>query len=83
MNLKDACIGKILETFNDIRKMLDMLEIDMREEDLMIQATSVWISRQLVNWYYDFMREIKNIAHKKDEIQQQINEMDKINNENI
>lgn len=69
---KDRYINKVLETFNDLRSMLNTLEIDMQNDDLMIQATSVWISGQLVNWYYDFMKQIREIEKQKDEIQKQI-----------
>lgn len=69
---KDRYINNVLETFNDLRNMLDTLEIDMQNDDLMIQATSVWISGQLVNWYYDFMKQIREIEKQKDDIQKKI-----------
>lgn len=85
---KDRYITKVLETFSDIRNMLNtleadmqpnILEADMKKQDLIVQANSVWISGQLVNWYYDFMAELKKIEKQKDEIQQQLMDIDQAN----
>ncbi len=69
---KDRYINNVLETFSDLRNMLNTLEVDMQNDDLMIQASSVWISGQLVNWYYDFMKQIREIEKQKDDIQQKV-----------
>lgn len=73
---KQIYITKVLKSFNELRNMLDHLEQDMKKEevitkeDLIAQGVSVWISGQLVSWYYDFMTQIKQL--EKNEIQQQI-----------
>ncbi|HEY4832217.1 MAG TPA: hypothetical protein VIH61_06635 [Waddliaceae bacterium] len=69
---KDKFIHQVLEVFGQIRNMLNTLEIDMQKEDLMIQASAVWISGNLANWYYDFIKQIREIEKQKDQIQQQI-----------
>jgi len=76
---KDKFIQKVLEIFSQIRAVLTTLEADIKAEDLMIQASAVWISGQMANWFYDFMEQIKNIENKKNEIQQEI--MDASNND--
>lgn len=73
---KQTYITKVLKSFNELRNMLDHLEQDMKKEevitkeDLIAQGVSVWISGQLVRWYYDFMTQIKQL--EKDEIQKQL-----------
>ena len=55
-----------------MREDLSTLEIDIEDKDLQKQASAVWISGNLCNWYSDFVKEIRNIHKQKDEIQQQI-----------
>lgn len=76
---KMAFIHKAMNVFAQIRNMLDTLEMDIHNEDLMIQASAVWISGNLANWYFDFMEQIRAIHHQKEEIQKQIMEADKEN----
>ena len=71
---KDKFISRAIDVFNQIRNVLDTLEIDMKKEDLMIQASAVWISGNLCTWFNDFMEQIRQIDKKKDEIQKQIQE---------
>ena len=77
---KDKFIKKISEIFDQIRNVLNILEIDIKKEDLIVQASAVWISGQLANWFHDFMEQIRHIEKQKDEIQQQ---MMKASNEKI
>lgn len=72
---KMAYINRIKAFFGEIRNTLNTLEADIENKDLEIQASSVWISGNLCNWYTDFVKEIQNIHHKKNEIQQQITEI--------
>lgn len=69
---KDKFISRAIDVFNQIRNVLDTLEIDMKKEDLMIQASAVWISGNLCTWFNDFMEQIRQIDKQKDEIQKQI-----------
>jgi hypothetical protein len=69
---KDRFISRAINVFNQIRNALDTLEIDMKKEDLMIQASAVWISGNLCIWFNDFMEQIRHLDKQKDEIQKQI-----------
>lgn len=69
---KDVFIAKVVDVFNNIRSVLDTLETDMRKEDLMVQASAVWISGNLATWFNDFMQQIRQIEKQQNEIQQQI-----------
>lgn len=63
---KKRYIDKVKNSFEDIRKTMNTLEVDMENEELMVQATSVWISGQLCNWWSDFITQIKEIdKHQK------------------
>lgn len=71
---KDKFISRAIDVFNQIRNVLDTLEIDMKKEDLMIQASAVWISGNLCTWFNDFMEQIRQIDKQKDEIKKKIQE---------
>jgi hypothetical protein len=58
---KEGYISRVLDSFEDIRKTLITLTIDMTSEDLVIQASSVWIGGQLCNWWSDFIAQIKKV----------------------
>lgn len=72
---KIAYINRIKAFFAEIRNTLSILETDIENKDLEIQASSVWISGNLCNWYSDFVKEMRNIHKQKNEIQQQITEI--------
>lgn len=69
---KDQFIAKACSIFDQIRNSLDTLEADMRKDDLKIQASAVWISGNLCNWFNDFMDQVRAIHTQKDEIKKQI-----------
>jgi hypothetical protein len=58
---KATFINEVKDVFNNIRSVLHTLETDMVKDDLMIQASAVWISGNLAQWFGDFMREIKKV----------------------
>lgn len=76
---KDEFIKKAIQVFDQIRNVLNTLEIDMQKEDLMIQASAVWISGNLANWFHDFMEQIRHIERQKNDIQKQMRDMDSTN----
>ena len=78
---KDKFIAKVLEVFGQIRNVLDTLETDIQTDNLSVQASAVWISRNLANWFDDFMEQIRNIGSQKDTIQQQMQEVSESSNE--
>ena len=64
---------KAEEFFFSIRATLNTLEQDIKfDDDLMKQASAVWITGNMAIWYSDFMEELRKIHLQKDEIQQQI-----------
>ena len=65
-------IGKAKDYFSQIRAMLNTLEMDIESEDLMTQASAVWIAGNLAQWFNDFMHQIRNIHQQKSEIQEQM-----------
>ena len=69
---KVACINELKDHFRQIRNTITTIETDMQSDDLMTQASAVWISANLCHWFADFMKEIMNIHQKKDEIQKQM-----------
>jgi hypothetical protein len=69
---KDNFIAKVVDVFNNIRSVLSTLEEDMRKEDLIVQASAVWISGNLATWFHDFMQQIRQLELQKDSIQNQI-----------
>lgn len=69
---KDKYIKHCKSNFTSIKKMMKTLEEDMKSDDLMIQASSVWVSGNLVNWFNDFLFQIKNLHLQKNEIQNEI-----------
>jgi len=58
---KKEYIKKVNMTFDDIRVLLKTLSSDMESDDLMIQASAVWIGGNLCTWFSDFMIQIKNL----------------------
>jgi len=68
---KAKYIEKVNETFDDIRDLLKNLSCDMESEDLMIQASAVWIGGNLCTWFSDFMTQIKDL----DKAQKSLNDI--------
>lgn len=58
-------IANVQNIFKRLRDMLNTLEIDMVSDDLMIQASAVWISGNLCTWYDDFMAQIRAIDQQQ------------------
>lgn len=73
---KKEFIEKAKAIFGQIRNVLDIVECDMQKEDLMVQASAVWIAGNLGNWFYDFMKELRNIDKMKNDVQKQMMDID-------
>jgi hypothetical protein len=74
-------IRKAHAIFVQIRGMLATLEIDIQKEDLKIQASAVWITGNLCNWFNDFMEQLRMLEKQKNDIQAKL--MDAANEETI
>lgn len=61
---KKVYIARVVDTFNDLRGMLNTLEVDMVSTDLMVQASAVWIGGNLCTWYSDFLTQIRELDQK-------------------
>lgn len=68
---KKEYIKKVNMTFDDIRVLLKTLSSDMESDDLMIQASAVWIGGNLCTWFSDFMMQIKAL----DKTQKSLNDI--------
>jgi hypothetical protein len=73
------CVGGV---FTDIRRVLETLEVDMESEDLIVQASAVWIGGNLCAWFNDFMTQIKEIEKSKQQIDGIKNEVAEASNAN-
>lgn len=69
---KQEFFEKAARFFSAIRETLTTLENDIKDDDLMIQASAVWVTSNMATWYSDFVRQIRAIHLQKDEIQKQI-----------
>ena len=69
---KQDFFEKSARFFSAIRETLTTLENDIKDDDLMIQASAVWVTSNMATWYSDFVRQIRAIHLQKDEIQKQI-----------
>ncbi len=66
---KRIYIDRVKGIFDDLRNVLQTLEKDMESENLMDQASAVWIGGNLCSWYNDFMTQIKEIEKSKQNVQ--------------
>lgn len=62
---KRGYIDRVNESFDDIRKSLSTLSVDMESDDLIVQSSSVWIGGQLCNWWSEFIGQIRTIDQKQ------------------
>jgi hypothetical protein len=62
---KKRYIERVKASFDDLRNMLNTVEIDMVSTDLITQASAVWIGGNLCSWYSDFITQIKEIDQKQ------------------
>lgn len=69
---KQDFFEKADEFFKDIRNTLNILEKDIKNEDLLKQAVAVWVTSNFEFGYRNFMAQLGNVHLQKDEIQQQI-----------
>lgn len=79
---KRVYIDRVKDVFDDLRKVLSTLEDDMESEDLIEQASSVWIGGNLCSWYTDFMTQIKDIEKSKAKINEIQNEIKEVSQSN-
>lgn len=80
---KRIYIDRVREVFDDLRKVLKTLEQDMESEDLIVQASAVWISGNMANWYNDFMRQIRELEKAKQNVLDLQQEIKEIANERV
>jgi len=69
---KQDFFEKADEFFKDIRNTLNILEKDIKNEDLIKQAVAVWVTGNFEFGYRNFMAQVGNVHLQKDEIQKQI-----------
>lgn len=79
---KRIYIDRVNGVFDDIRNVLKTLTEDMESEDLIIQASAVWIGGNLCAWFNDFMTQIKEIEKSKQQIDGIKNEVAEASNAN-
>ena len=77
---KQDFFEKSARFFSAIRDTLNTLETDIKDDDLMIQASAVWVTSNMATWYSDFVRQIRAIHLQKDEIQKQMESIPKEEN---
>jgi flagellar biosynthesis chaperone FliJ len=80
---KKIYIDKVKDTFEDIRNVLTTLEQDMISENLMTQASSVWIAGNFCTWYADFMTQIREIDQKHKSLNEIKEEIEEVCNEKL
>lgn len=69
---KRIFMDKAKDFFTHIRDVVNTLEVDIKSDDLKVQAAAVWITGNLCNWFNDFMNEVRLIHKQKDDLQKQI-----------
>lgn len=69
---KQLFFEQAAQFYPSIRNAINTLEKDIKSEDLQIQASAVWITGQMANWYADFLSAVRNMQLKKDEIEKQM-----------
>lgn len=80
---KSHQIDRIKELFTSIRSMLNDLEVDLTSENLMHQATSLWVSSNFCEWYCDFRGQIAKIDQSKKMLNDIENQIKDASNEHI
>lgn len=68
---KRGYIDNVNLMFDDMKKMLKTVSEDMESDDLITQASAVWVGGNLCSWFTDFMTQLKKI----DEAQATLNEL--------
>lgn len=66
---KRIYIDKVKMVFEDMRRVLATLEVDMESDDLIPQAAAVWIGGNICSWWHDLMTQIKEIEKSKQNVQ--------------
>lgn len=68
---KQKYIDRLNKLFSKIHDDMKLMKEDWTSSDLEVQATAIWISGQLCNWYEDFKQQL----HEMDQHMQTLNEL--------
>lgn len=68
---KERYLQRLRDFFARIQEDLTIMAVDIESQDLMQQATAVWIAGNLMNWYHDFKTQLRHM----DQHMQTLNEL--------